>query len=274
MAHYAIGDVQGCYRELMALMDKIAFNEQNDTLWFAGDIMNGGPDNRNVLRFISHLPSKTIVTLGNHDLHFLAVYYGIREYQSDDTFHDVLNAPDVDELVHWLCQKKLLHYDNQLNYLMSHAGIYPIWSLTEALGYAQEIESYLNSHDPSIIKSFLLAIFGVQDDEVSRRLRNNIDILTRMRFCYSGGRLNLGYKGTIQEAPAALIPWFQCLGDSGHSSLKDINILFGHWAALEGKTEPYKQFYALDTGCVWGGALSALCLETKQWFQVKSQKHR
>lgn len=276
MAHYAIGDVQGCYRELMALMDKIAFNEQSDTLWFAGDIINGGPNNLEVLRFISHLPSKTIVTLGNHDLHFLAVYYGIREYQSDDTFNDVLNAPDVDKLTDWLCQQKLLYYDKTLNYLMSHAGIYPRWSLTEALSYAHEIESFLknNDHEPSKIKNFLFVIFGIQDDEISRRLRNNVDIFTRMRFCYQNGMLNLEYKGSIQKALADLTPWFQCLKNFGHSSMQDINILFGHWAALEGKTAPYSHLYALDTGCVWGGALSALCLETKEWFHVKGKKYR
>lgn len=273
MAHYAIGDVQGCYPELMALMDKIAFNEQNDTLWFAGDIINGGPDNLAVLRFISRLPPRTIVTLGNHDLHFLAMYYGIREYQSEDTFLDVLNAPDVSELVDWLRHQKLLHYDKTLGYLMAHAGIYPAWSLNEALAYAQEIESYLQSSEPTKIKTFLMTIFGVQEDSLSRRLRNNTDILTRMRFCYQDGQLNLGYKGTILDASGDLIPWFQLLQNIGHPSMKDLTILFGHWAALEGRTG-IEHCYALDTGCVWGGALSALCLETKQWFQVKGQKHR
>jgi len=268
MSHYAIGDVQGCYSELMALLNKIQFNEHDDTLWFVGDIINGGSENLAVLRFISQLPSKTVVTLGNHDLHFLGVYYDVREYQPKDTFQDILQAPDVEILVHWLKSQSLMYIDEIFSCIMVHAGIYPTWSLTAAKQYAEEIESCLRSEEPLFIKTFLLAIFGIQDDALSQRWREHVNILTRMRFFDNNGQLNLTYKGTIQAAPLGLIPWMQF---ERHVSWKNKDVLFGHWSALEGRVkEPH--FYALDTGCVWGGTLSALRLEDKQLFQVNSNK--
>lgn len=270
MAHYAIGDVQGCYTELMTLLDSITFNEHEDTLWFAGDIINGGPDNLAVLRFIQ--AQKSIVVLGNHDLHFLSVFHGVRTQQPDDTFQDILNAPDVDELSYWLQSQPLAHYDAFFNTLMVHAGIGPTWSLENTLSYAKKIELALNpaKHSESDIRDFFLAIFGSSQKEPDKTWREITDTLTRIRFCDNTGRLNLSYKGNISQAPTGLYPWF----DSPVSTKYPMDILFGHWAALEGKTAVHSRLFALDTGCVWGGKLTALRLEDKKLFQITGKKYR
>lgn len=268
MAHYAIGDVQGCYSELMALLDKIEFNENNDILWFAGDIINGGKENLSVLRFISQLQKKPVVILGNHDLHFLAVFYKIRSIQSGDTFNDILNAPDVEELCHWLQRQSIAYYDNTFNSLIVHAGISQHWSLNDVLQYAKEIETQLNPDNPKQVQHFLKAIFGLCQGEKEYQWRVLVDTFTRIRFCDKEGNLNYSYKGTINDAPSGLYPWFS------YNNLKSINILFGHWAALEKNIKLPPHLFALDTGCVWGGYLSALRLEDKQWFQVKGKKYR
>ncbi len=276
MAHYAIGDIQGCYSELMTLLDKIAFNEKTDTLWCAGDIINGGPDNISVLRFLSQLPQKNIIILGNHDLHFLAVFHKIRPLQSKDTFEDVLKAPDAEKLSHWLQTQSLAHYDTSLNCLMTHAGVYPAWSLEETLSYAKEIETQLNPQNPEKAHRFLTTIF----EKTPSHWRLITDIFTRMRFCDSLGHLDYTHKGTISDAPSGLYPWFDeknraFTQNPIWASANPINILFGHWAALEEKfIAPYSHLFALDAGCAWGGKLSALRLEDKQWFQVRGKKYR
>ncbi len=284
MPHYAIGDIQGCYAEFMRLLEKIHFNDKNDTLWIAGDLINGGYENCDVLRFLSHLPIKPIVVLGNHDLHFLAVYYGVREIQPDDTFQDILESPDTKEtkaLVTWLQSQSLAYYDAKFNALMIHAGISPTWSLEQTLSYAKAIENCLNpeknnSYNSSNIDNienihtFLLAIFGISQEEKPKHWRLITDTLTRSRFCDAKGNLNLDYKGNIANAPSGLHPWFQ-------STQIKCDILFGHWAALEGKINSHyltPNIYPLDTGCVWGGKLSALRLEDKQLFQVEGKKYR
>ena len=267
---------------LMSLLDKISFNEKMDTLWFAGDMINGGPENLAVLRFISQLPQKPVVILGNHDLHFLAVFHKIRNLQPDDTFQDILNAPDVEDLCHWLQTQSLAHYDSTFHCLMVHAGISPHWSLQETLHYAKEIENELNSRHPENVRRFLRAIFSTEQDEKSTyaNWRLITDTLTRIRFCDIQGKLNLSYKRDINNAPAGLFPWFDYRKNNTmpiwrSEASTPINILFGHWAALEKQsTVEYPHLFALDTGCVWGGKLSALRLEDKQWFQVAGKKHK
>lgn len=278
MSHYAIGDVQGCYAELMALLEKIDFNEKTDTLWFAGDLINGGNENLSVLRFISQLPKKPIVVLGNHDLHYLAVFYNIRKPQLDDTFEDVLNAPDVEELSHWLQSQPLAHYNASLNSLMVHAGVSPFWSLQETLQYANEIEAELNPRHPENVHHFLSAIFGIEHGEKQEHWRLITDTLTRVRFYDAQGKLNLSYKRDIKNAPKGNYPWFDYKNKSSlwhPEAPQHIDILFGHWAALEKQSESeYPHLFALDTGCAWGGMLSALRIEDKQWFQVRGKKYR
>lgn len=279
MSHYAIGDIQGCYTEFMELLNKIQFNENEDTLWLAGDMINGGPDNLSVLRLLSSLKRKPIVILGNHDLHFLGVFYHIRSLQPDDTFEDILNASDAEELCHWLQSQSLAHYDASLNCLIVHAGIYPTWSLTETLTYAKTIQNCLNPAFPQEVRAFLQAIFGVSEEEKAKNWRFITDIFTRIRFCDKKGQLNLSYKGNIDNAPAELYPWFEYPFENplwqSNSQSPSISVLFGHWAALEGKIKKTdSHLFPLDTGCVWGGKLSALRLEDKQWFQVTGKKYR
>lgn len=273
MSHYAIGDIQGCYTEFRQLLNQIAFDDRKDILWLAGDIINGGPDNLSLMRFLKELPQKPIMVLGNHDLHALAVFHGIRTFQSDDTFSDLLEAPDADELFYWLQSQPLAHYDASLNALMIHAGVNPHWSLDETLCYAKEIEIQLDT--PEKNHDFFMTIFGTQSSPEQNRMRLLVDTFTRIRFCNHQGDLNLSYKGTVKAAPDNLVPWFECQ-TKNPPIWASCDVLFGHWAALEGKINQKKHphLFALDTGCVWGGHLSALRLEDKQWFRVNGRKYR
>lgn len=263
MATYAIGDVQGCYDELLALLDLIAFEPQKDCLWFAGDLVNRGPQSLEVLRFIKQLPHTHIV-LGNHDLHLLALANGHAHHKH--TLHDVLNAPDLSELINWLRQQPLLHYDTHLNYLMVHAGLPPQWDLTIAQQCAQEVEAILRSeHYAELLKN----MYGDEPNKWQpnliglERQRFIINALTRIRFCDKEGRLNLHTKTGLEAQPTGYLPWFKIPGRLNGS----LQIVFGHWAALQGVTEEAR-VHALDTGCVWGNALTAMRLEDGQRFSV------
>lgn len=266
MPTYAIGDVQGCFTELENLLNLIQFNPLNDVLWFTGDIVNRGPRSLDVLRYIRSLGESQVVVLGNHDLHLLAVAYGVREKHRSDTIDDILTAPDKWELMDWLRRCPLLHYDKSTHFVMTHAGLAPSWSLQQAQTLAQEVEVVLRGLSPEI---FLRSMFGNQPDYWDNalmgeaRLRCIINYLTRMRFCYADGRLDLSYKGEIANKPAELIPWF-AVPDRVNANEK---ILFGHWAALGGKTQ-MENVFALDTGCAWGNCLTAMRLEDKKRFTV------
>jgi len=270
MPNYVIGDVQGCYRSLMTLLDKLAFNEKNDQLWLAGDLVNRGPDSLSVLRFLSRLPKAPIVTLGNHDLHCLSVFHGVRKPGLKDTLNHLFSAPDADDLCCWLRFQRMAYFDPNFNCLMVHAGVYSSWSLSETLAYANELELQLQGNQAS---DLLLVLFGdtptVWSDSLPEpeRWRFIVNVLTRMRFCYPDGRLEFQYKGTIENAPSGLKPWFERSGKVWPKH----EIAFGHWAALEGKV-PYSGLWPVDTGCVWGRQLSALRLEDKQWFHVENQE--
>lgn len=266
MADFAIGDVQGCFIELMTLLEKIHFNEHHDRLWFVGDLVNRGKNSLEVLRFISSLPNEPIVTLGNHDLHLLAlIFAGNTPFRHQTSLDDILNAPDKLELGHWLQKQRLAYFDKDLNIFMAHAGLPPLWSIAETLNYAHEIEVLLQSHQ---MKQLLEHMYGNEpnlwDASLSDwpRYRLIINYLTRMRFCTPEGALDFAYNGKIHDVPESLMPWFQ-LQPQPHN----VDIVFGHWAAIEGKTgKPH--IHALDTGCVWGGKLTALRLQDKMRFEV------
>ena len=265
MATYAIGDVQGCLGPLQALLDAIEFNPAKDTLWFAGDLVNRGPQSLATLRFVQSLGKTAIVVLGNHDLHLLALAYGVTSPRNKDTLREILSAPDSDELLHWLRQQKLMHASEDNRYLLSHAGLPPIWNSTQALGYAAEVESLLRS---DAIKDYLHAMYGNQpdtwDDNLPgpERWRLITNYFTRMRFCDANGKLELACKLGADQAPPGFRAWFQHTLQLQPQQ----KILFGHWAALDGETNN-PQCIALDTGCVWGGRLSMLRLEDEQWFR-------
>ncbi len=268
MATYAIGDVQGCLQPLLALLEQIQFDPNVDNLWFAGDLINRGPQSLETLRFIKSLGDKHISVLGNHDLHLLAVAYGVDGKGKHDTLNDILLAPDKDELLEWLRNRPLLHTDN--TFVMTHAGLAPAWSLDKARQLAHEAESILRSSE---MLYYLQHMYGNQPDNWSDdlsgegRFRCIINYFTRMRYCYPDGRLDLEVTTRIADKPAHLLPWF---GVPGRKNT-DVKIIFGHWAALEGKTDTPNTF-ALDTGCVWGRALTALRLEDEQRFSVRCHK--
>jgi bis(5'-nucleosyl)-tetraphosphatase (symmetrical) len=266
---YVIGDVQGCYDPLQRLLDSIHFDDRSDRLWFVGDLVNRGPQSLEVLRFIKSLPLAPRITLGNHDLHLLAKLFADNaRHNPDDTLHDVLVASDRDELGHWLRQQSILIHDRELNVVMCHAGIAPMWDLPQAKALAKELEQVLRGED---YREFFTQMYGNEPDHWSdnlegiARLRVICNYFTRMRFCDVRGHLMLTYKGTIEEAPANLYPWYMV-----PNRLEiDADIVFGHWAALQGKC-PHPRIHALDTGCFWGGQLTALRLQDKQRFEVSA----
>lgn len=264
MSTYAIGDLQGCFESLQTLLTKIAFNPQTDRLWFVGDLINRGPDSLTTLRFLYSIRNSIEFVLGNHDLHFLAVAHGVRKKSANDTLDELLAAPDKQELINWLLQGKLLHSDSQLGFTMVHAGIPPQWSLQQAKAYAREVEAFLQSkyridfltnmygNEPTLWKNKLIG---------NQRLRLIANYFTRMRFCSTEGQLELETKDNVAAAPLGFAPWFS----HPERETRQDKIIFGHWAALEGQANT-PNIYALDTGCVWGGSLTALRLEDEQLF--------
>lgn len=268
MATYAIGDVQGCFEPLQRLLHKIHFDPQQDSLWFAGDLVNRGPQSLEVLRFIKALPHKKVV-LGNHDLHLLAIFYAGFAPRPQDTLDAVLAAPDLPELMHWLVQQPLLIVDSERNLAMSHAGIPPHWSLAQAQQRANEAQTMLNGAQAM---DFFKQMYGNQPDRWHdslngiERIRVIINYFTRMRFVGANDELDLLSKESMGTAPAGFLPWFK----APQRQITETTLLFGHWAALEGKTGVANAI-ALDTGCVWGGQLSALRLEDRQFFRVPAK---
>jgi bis(5'-nucleosyl)-tetraphosphatase (symmetrical) len=272
MATYAIGDIQGCFTQLQQLMKKINFNPKQDTIWFTGDLVNRGHESLSTLRLIKDLVERNqaITILGNHDLHLLAVSANIRPLKSKDTFHDILEAPDVDDLLFWLRQQPLLYHDPELNYSMVHAGIPPHWTLKEALQYQKEVHQELKSKNYKKLLEHMYSDIPVPVDAmVSKweRYRVIIDYLTRMRFCTADGQLNLKIKGTLEEQPAGYYPWFRVPNRIN----QDERIIFGHWAALRGNVDD-PNIYALDTGCIWGNCLTAMRLEDQKRFSISCKE--
>lgn len=267
MATYVIGDVQGCYIQLLALLEKIKYSS-SDMLWFTGDLVNRGPDSLKVLAFVRSLGDKAIVVLGNHDLGMLAIIRGFEKFDADlHTFGDILHSPEKENLCTWLEQFPLLHHDAALGYTLVHAGIYPAWDLTLATTLAREIETVLQGPDKML---FYQHLYGNTPDIWDPNLRGTdrwrfiVNCFTRLRFCSIEGQLELSSKGKIHNPPAGFIPWFKI----PNRKCENNNIIFGHWAALGGETHT-PHVFALDTGCAWGGCLTAMRLEDGQRFSVE-----
>jgi bis(5'-nucleosyl)-tetraphosphatase (symmetrical) len=263
MSSFVIGDVQGCYAELRSLLDTLGFDPLSDRLWFVGDLVNRGPASLEVLRYIRSLGARASVVLGNHDLHLLALSAGATRKRGDDTLDEVLLAPDRDELLDWLRTRPLMALEGQ-NVLV-HAGLLPAWPVEVARSLAAEVESALRG---PAWREALAALYGAKPDRWSdglqgaERLRVIVNAMTRMRFCSAEGVMDLTAKGGPDNAPAGFMPWFEVPGRMNSSH----RILFGHWSALGlylGKTVT-----CLDTGCVWGGRLTALRLEDGVLFEV------
>ncbi|OUS28340.1 bis(5'-nucleosyl)-tetraphosphatase (symmetrical) [Gammaproteobacteria bacterium 45_16_T64] len=268
MSTYAIGDIQGCFSAFERLLAAIEFDPKKDRLWLAGDLINRGPDSLATLRYCYQQRNSITAVLGNHDLHLLAVAHEACEYKNKDTFADILAAPDRHELLHWLRHNPLYHRDKSLGYVMVHAGIHPRWSRKKAKKLAREVEAVIQGEQ---FPEFLANMYGNQpaqwSDELagSTRWRYITNCFTRMRLCDSDSGIDLSYKGGLAEAPKNRFPWY----NTPHRKRIKDTILFGHWAALNGVTGK-PDIVALDTGCVWGNKLSALCLESRIWTQINA----
>jgi len=258
MAVYAIGDIQGCYDPLRRLLDRLRFDPAADALWLVGDLVNRGPHSVEVLRLVQGLGEGAVVVLGNHDLTLLAIAAGQVKPKRKDTFHTILDAPDHGELLDWLRRRPLLHHDPALGFTLVHAGLPPQWDLALAQRGALELEATLRGPE---YEDFLAHMFGGEprrwrDDLAGYdRLRFTVNALTRMRFCTIDGTLSFTEKGPPGSQEPGLLPWFAVPGRRN----ADLNLVFGHWAALGYFRAP--GIYALDSGCVWGNRLTAIRLD-------------
>jgi len=261
MATYAIGDIQGCYDELRQLLKKINFKSDCDTLWFTGDLVNRGPKSLETLRFIKSLSNNAITVLGNHDLHLLAISYTTNKAGRKDTLDEILNAHDREELLHWLEYRPLIHTDD-INYItMVHAGIHPDWNIEKAHSLASEVESVLqNEHHIDFYEN----MYGDEpanwsdDLEGWPRIRHITNVFTRLRYCDLNHKLFLRYKCEPGKQPENLQPWFNIIDRATQHN----SIIFGHWSTLIlAKNIEYKNVYPLDTGCLWGGHLTAMRID-------------
>lgn len=255
MSIYAIGDIQGCFDDLQRLLAKINFQPEKDQLWFVGDLVNRGPKSLDTLRFIKSLGDSAICVLGNHDLHLLAVAYGFSSLRSKDTLDEILAAKDKDELLDWLRYRPLFHYND--DFCLLHAGLPAQWDFSMAKKMAGKVEKILRG---ASFLDFLAVMYGNKPEQWSKQLsdldqlRFTINCFTRMRFCHEDGRLDFKQKGPLGSQPKHLIPWF----DLPNRKSASLTIVFGHWSAV-GYHES-NQCYAIDTGCLWGGELTALRL--------------
>jgi bis(5'-nucleosyl)-tetraphosphatase (symmetrical) len=264
MATYAIGDIQGCYDSLQRLLEQCAFDPAHDRLWLVGDLVNRGPRSLETLRFFKSLGEAAITVLGNHDLYLLMVAEGGAKYRGkDDTLDDILEAPDRAELLGWLRKQPLCHTEG--NYCIVHAGLLPQWTAARARELAREAEKALQGPD---FCEFIMNLWGSEpaawSDDLAGwpRLRVIVNAMTRMRFCTPDGTMEFRVKGKVANAPAGHLPWFDLPGRRSADSV----LITGHWSALGLKITP--NLLALDSGCLWGGHLTAVRLEDRRVFQV------
>lgn len=256
MSLYCIGDVQGCNAALGHLLDTLGFSPSRDTLYLLGDLVNRGPDSAGVLRRLAGLGASARCLLGNHDLHLLAVAQSARKLRRGDTFGDILDAPDRLALLDWLRQQRLARFEHGV--LMVHAGVLPDWTAAQTVALAGEVETLLRGPD---LAGFLHAMYGNEParwhDGLSgaARLRVIVNALTRLRFCSADGTMEFAATGGANDAPQGYLPWFDVPGRRTAS----VTVAFGHWSTLGWLGRP--DVFSLDTGCVWGGQLSALRLE-------------
>lgn len=260
MARYAIGDIQGCCDELKALLARCDFSADRDELWFVGDLVNRGPKSLETLRFVRSLGANATVVLGNHDLHLLAVAYGSKRKAKDgDTLDEILAAPDRDQLLEWLARRPLAVYDEPRGDFLVHAGLAPQWTPRQAAKLAREVEAVLRDDPRSLFDS----MYGNKPDRWDDRLRGMdrlrfvINTFTRMRFVQRDGTIDLKAKGAPGEQPEHLVPWF----DAPERASRDVRVVCGHWSTLG--LQRRKDLLALDSGCVWGGSLTAVDLDAE-----------
>ncbi len=259
MSLYLIGDVQGCDAALASLLAQADFSPSRDQLYLLGDLVNRGPDSLGVLRRLQSYGGSARCLLGNHDLHLLAIAHGIRPPHRGDTLDEVLQATDRQALLDWLSQQEMAIYERLHGeaVLMVHAGVLPSWSAEQTMALAGEVQAVLRGPD---LFEFLSRMYGNQPagwrEDLSGfdRLRVIVNALTRLRFCTPNGEMEFAAKQGAQAAPEGYLPWFEVPG----RKTADVTVAFGHWSTLGWLAHPH--LLALDTGCVWGGVLSALRL--------------
>jgi len=270
MTIYAIGDVQGCYQPLCRLLDTLRFEPSKDQLWFAGDLVNRGPDSLQTLRLVVSLGEAAVTVLGNHDLHLLARSVGGRAGRLD-SLDELLLAPDAAELLHWLRHRPLLH--EAPGWVLAHAGIAPCWTLAEARQAARDAEAVLRGTEHV---DFLRHMYGDEPRQWSAglsardALRFTINAYTRMRYCTATTALEFKSKGAPGSQPAGLKPWFA----NARRRTLDAEVIFGHWSTLGQVHWPTARVWGLDTGAVWGGRLTALNLDTRELLAVECPEYR
>jgi bis(5'-nucleosyl)-tetraphosphatase (symmetrical) len=263
MSTYAIGDLQGCLTPLLRLLDDVKFDLAADRVWFVGDLVNRGPDSLQVLRFVRSLGPAAVCVLGNHDLHLLALSAGHGRAHRGDTLEAVLAAPDRAELLDWLRARKLAWLED--GYLMVHAGVLPAWTPEQTMQRAAEAEAVLQAPD---YREFLARMYGNApaswEDGLSgvERVRVIVNAMTRLRYCSAAGEMEFHHKGAPGTQPAPWLPWFEVPGRKTAS----VALVIGHWSTLGLVNRP--DLIALDTGCLWGGTLTAVRLEDRQVFAV------
>ncbi|WP_126447081.1 symmetrical bis(5'-nucleosyl)-tetraphosphatase [Sulfuricystis multivorans] len=266
MATYAIGDVQGCFEPLERLLDYLRFSPASDRLWFVGDLVNRGPASLEVLRFVKALNDAATIVLGNHDLHLVMQAEGFGKASREDTLDAVLTAPDREELIAWLRSRPLFHVEGE--WAMVHAGLLPCWDVAKAQALSDEVSAALTASD---YREFLAHMWGSEPDAWRDdlcgwdRLRVVVNAMTRMRFVTPEGRMEFraaGAKGPPERGPAGTLPWFAVPGRKS----ADHHIVFGHWSALGFRQ--MDNVLALDSGCLWGGSLTAVRLEDRRVFQM------
>lgn len=263
MSTYAIGDIQGCFEALNLLLEKIQFDPARDRLWLVGDLINRGPDSVEVLRWARGLGDRGVTVLGNHDLHFLAVAEGDVPPHRNDTLEELLTAPDRDELIDWLRCQRMIYAEG--DWVLVHAGLLPQWTVEQAVRLGGEVEAALSGDN---YRDFLKHMYGNQPDHWDDgltgidRLRVITNAMTRLRVCSSAGVMDFNHKGSPGTRPKGTLPWYEVPGRKSANA----NIVFGHWSALG--LNVGSRHVALDTGCLWGGQLSALRLEDRQVFQT------
>jgi bis(5'-nucleosyl)-tetraphosphatase (symmetrical) len=266
MSHYAIGDIQGCHAELCQLLEFIGFSPDSDRLWLVGDLVNRGPESLAVLREVKALGDGAVTVLGNHDLHLLTVAAGYTKAHRRDTIAPILDAADRDELLHWLQRRPLVVVDG--NCLLVHAGLLPAWTPDTAVALSREVEAVLASERADL---FLRELYGDeprawQDDLAGfDRLRVVVNACTRLRFCNADGVMEFKEKRGPLTAPAGFRPWFE----HEHRASAGKTIVCGHWSTLELRLAP--NLLMLDSGCLWGGTLTAVRLDDRRVYQVPSR---
>lgn len=261
MTTYAVGDLQGCLEPLKCLLDQVRFDPTKDRLWLVGDLVNRGPQSLETLRYLYAMRGSVISVLGNHDLHLLAVAHNAERLKKADTLREIIEAPERNELLDWLRRMPLVHHDAERDITLVHAGIPPQWSIEKSLQRAAEVEEVLRDDDR--LPLFLEGMYGNEPAKWDKklhgidRLRVITNYFTRMRFCTPDGKLDLKSKEGLGTAPAGYAPWFSY----AERKAAGRKIIFGHWAALEGQCN-VPGLYALDTGCVWGGSMTLLNVDS------------